>query len=90
MTTPLSFGWDWDRMHCVPPLAVEADDFDGEPYLIVRAYGSVKAGVGWNVLWTKGDLPEGDELETLKNTMLQLVELRYWQETLDEPQGESK
>lgn len=86
MTEQLRLMWDWNDDFCVPPFVMF--EHPTNQYLSVKTH-SKRAIAGWNVLYTSGPLPEGDALEALKNSMLQMVELRYLQETVDK-QGESK
>lgn len=84
MTEQLKLHWDWNPQFCVPPFEVL---WSHKGYVTVKAYGSKAGKSGWNVLYTLGPLPEGtEELKALKNSMLQMVELRYLQETVDAEQ----
>lgn len=80
MTEQLKLAWAWDPKFCIPPFEVL---WSRKGYITVKCYGHSVGKAGWNALYTSGPLPEGDALEALKNSMLQLVETRYLQENDD-------
>lgn len=82
MTEQLRLEWDWNPEFCIPPFKLF--EHPSSTYLSVKCCGHPVGGSGWNALYTRGPLPEGDALEALKNSLLHMVELRYLQETVDD------
>ena len=77
--------WDWDAQFCYPPFTVYIKRGVTQD---VR-YVSIKAGGGWNVFAAhlrdnSLDTDKADfSWDELAENMLNLVELRYAQETID-------
>lgn len=74
--------WDWARSLCVPPFIKHVRkhiDNSGE-----RTYSvTIQCGkLGFNALYTTGELPPDTTWEELGDTMLALVEMRYSQEQI--------
>jgi hypothetical protein len=81
----LVFHWDWNADFCVPPFTVYIKRGVTQD---VR-YVSIKAAKGWNALTAhlRDDTLDTDKADfswdELGENMLNLVELRYAQETID-------